>query len=81
MKADEDSASAFGGMRVPWATGIWILSLTLAVWLFFYVKQVPLDAASTGVVALAVMIFVVTAQWLWSRIRRGQKDRSGKESE
>ncbi len=82
MKADDENAgSAFGGRKVPWRTGIWILLLTLAVWSFFYVKQAQLDAASTGVVALAVIIFVFAAQWLWSLIRRSKKIGAEKSNE
>ena len=64
-------------MKVSWGTGIWILLLTLAVWIFFDVEQMKLDAGSTAVVALAVTILVVAAQWIRSRVRRTRDEKSG----
>ena len=61
---------------MSWGTGIWILLLTLAVWVFFYVEQMKLDEGSTAVVALAVTILVVAAQWIWSRVRRTRDEKS-----
>jgi len=64
-------------LKVSWGTGIWILLLTLAVWIFFDVEQMKLDAGSTAVVALAVTILVVAAQWIRSRVRRTRGEKSG----
>ena len=69
--------SVLEGLKVSWGTAMWILLLTLAVWTYFYVERLPLDAAATAVVALAVTVIVVAAQWLWSRIRRGPQDKNG----
>lgn len=62
---------------MSWGTGVSILLLTLAVWIFFYVEQMKLDAGSTAVVALAVTVLVVGTQWVWSRIRRGRDEKGG----
>jgi type VI protein secretion system component VasK len=69
--------SSLGGLKVSWRTGIWILLITLAVWIYFYVKQMQLDQTATVVVALAATVLVVVAQWLWSRIRRSRENKSG----
>ncbi len=53
-----------------WALGILILLLTLAVWIFFYVERMPLDAGSTSVVALAMTLLVWIGRWCWLRVRR-----------
>jgi drug/metabolite transporter (DMT)-like permease len=74
---EENAGSAFGGLKVSWTTGIWILLLTLGVWVFFYMKQAQLDPASTGFVALAVAVIVLSVQWAFSRIRRGRSDGGG----
>ena len=79
MKPDGDdkTSSILGGFKVSWGTGMWILLLTLAVWIYFYVERMQLDSASTAVVALAVTVIVVAAQRLWSRVRRNREDKSG----
>jgi membrane protein DedA with SNARE-associated domain len=64
-------------VKVSWGMGMWILLLTLAVWIFFDVKQMKLDAGSTAVVALAVTVLVMAAQWIWSRVRRTRDEKSG----
>jgi hypothetical protein len=74
---DGKPSSSLGGLKVSWGTGIWILLITLAVWIYLYVKHMQLDQAATVVVALAATVLVVVAQWLWSRIRRSRKDKSG----
>ena len=74
---DGKPSSSLGGLKVSWRTGIWILLITLAVWIYFYVEHLPLDQTATVVVALAATVLVVVAQWLWSRIRRSRENKSG----
>lgn len=70
-------SSSWGGLKVSWRTGIWILLITLAVWIYFYVQHMQLDQTATAVVALAAMVLVVVAQWLWSHVRRSRENKSG----
>jgi membrane protein DedA with SNARE-associated domain len=79
MKPDGDNkpSSTLGGLKVSWSTGMWVLLLTLAVWIYFHYKDMPLNQADTTVVVLAVTVIVVVVQWLWSRLRRSREDRSG----
>jgi type VI protein secretion system component VasK len=72
-----EPSSSLGGLKASWRTGIWILLITLAVWIYFYVQHMQLDQTATVVVALAATVLVVVAQWLWSRIRRSREDKSG----
>jgi hypothetical protein len=51
---DAGPRPASKGVRVPWGTGILILLPTLAVWAFFYVEKMPLDAPTTSFVALGM---------------------------
>ena len=55
-----------GPFKVSLGVGISVLLLTLAVWIFFYVEQMPLDPGSTTVVALGAALSVVLVRWLWS---------------
>ena len=43
--------------------------VTLAIWLFFYFLQMPLQPAATTVVAAVALGGVVFARWLWSHFR------------
>jgi hypothetical protein len=68
MKDDDNRpAYTFGGLKLPWGAVVLILVLTGAVWLFFYLEDMPLDPGSTGVVALAVIILVMVGRWLLAR--------------
>lgn len=57
-------------LNVRWGLGMLILLLTLAVWIFFYVERMPLDAAGTSVVALLMTLLVWMGRWCWLRLRR-----------
>ncbi|MBV9158691.1 MAG: hypothetical protein JO097_20695 [Acidobacteriaceae bacterium] len=73
MSDNGQPAPAFGGMKVVWSTAIVIILLTAAVYIFFDYENMPLDAASTSVVALAMVLLVSGARWLWSRSRQRGK--------
>ena len=61
--------TASGPFKVSLGVGISVLLLTFAVWIFFYVEQMPLDSGSTTVVALGAVLSVLAVRWLWSRRR------------
>lgn len=70
MKDDNNRpAFAFGGLKLPWGAVMLILVLSSAVWVFFYLEDMPLDSVSTVVVALAVIIVVIVGRWLLARGR------------
>jgi hypothetical protein len=69
MKPDDTGQnSAFEAIKVTWGVGILILLLTLAVWIFFKLENMPLDTASTSVVALGATLFVMLGRWVASRL-------------
>jgi hypothetical protein len=70
-------SSSEGSLKVSWGTGMCILLLTLAIWIYFHSMGMPLDQAGTAVVALLVTVTVVAARWFWSRIRRSRESGSG----
>jgi len=74
---DDKPSSSLGSLRVSWGTAMWIFLLTLAVWIYFHNKEMPLNQADTAVVALVVTVIVVAVQWLWSHLRRSREDKSG----
>jgi len=67
---DATPGLGFGGLKVSWGTGALIVILTLAVWIYFWMEQLPLDAASTSVVVFAIAVCVIAGKWLLSRLRR-----------
>lgn len=69
MNTEDDKGQEFK-IGVSWAVAIWIVVLTLAVWIFFRIEHMPLDPAGTAVVALTMTIIVVGGKWLWSRARQ-----------
>jgi hypothetical protein len=71
MKDDNNQqASGFGRLRLPWASVSLIFVLTGVVWIFFYLEGMELDPGSTGVVAFVVIILVMFGRWL---LKRGQR--------
>ncbi len=55
---------------VTWGLAISIVVGTLAIWIFFYVENMPLDAGGTAVVALAMTLAAMGGRWVWSRAWR-----------
>lgn len=71
--ADGDAAkgSLFDKMKLTSGIGIVVFILTLAIWIFFDRMDMRLDPVSTTVVATALAMIGIFAQWLWSRRSRG----------
>ncbi len=55
---------------MSFVTGLVILVLSLAIWLFFSLESMRLDAASTSVVVLVCTVVVLSAKWLWLHFHR-----------
>ncbi len=68
MKPD----TGWSSVPVSWRTTLWIVMLTLLVWVAFSYAKVPLDGPSTAVVALLFTIVLISGQWLWSRLSRNR---------
>jgi hypothetical protein len=68
MSDDQKASKASTGrVNVSFSVGAAVLLLTLAVWVFFYVEQMPLDPGSTAIVALVATLLVLAVRRLWTR--------------
>lgn len=71
MSDDQKASKASTGqVSVPFSIGAVVLLLTLSIWVFFYIEQMPLDPGSTAVVALIATLLVLVARRLWTRRAR-----------
>jgi Na+/proline symporter len=50
------------------STALVIVTLALAVWLFFYVESMPLESMGTVVVVGVCAAIVFAGKWLWKRL-------------
>jgi hypothetical protein len=58
-----------------------VIALALAVWVFFYVTTIPLNATETSVVVGVCAVMVVAAKWIWTRARKLKKHQQASEGE
>jgi hypothetical protein len=71
---DAAKGSPFDKIKLCSSVGVVVFITTLAIWIFFDHLDMRLDAMGTTVVATAIAIVAIFAQWLWSRrSRRGAK--------
>jgi hypothetical protein len=54
-----------------------IIALALAIWSFFYIKNLPLTPSETTVVVGICAAVALSGKWIWSSLRK----RGGKENE
>ena len=59
--------------RLPLGAIVTVFLLTLAVWIFFYEMDMPLQAPATTVVAAIMLAIVIAGRWAWSRRSRGSE--------
>lgn len=65
----EDNGSLFTRIKLPAGAIIAVFLLTLGVWIFFDLMDMPLQASSTTVVAAIMVALVMGVRWVWSRVR------------
>jgi hypothetical protein len=70
MAVTNKKAFAFRTLHVAWTTGLSVLLLTVAIWLFFRFEGLPLDGSSTAAVALVMTVLVFSGQSAWRLWRR-----------
>lgn len=61
-------------MKSSLATAIAIVIISLAAWVFFYLTTGPLTAPETTVVVGFCAATVISAKWLWTRLRKPAKE-------
>ena len=59
----------FASKKPVWVTLV-VLALSLATWLFFYFKSMPLTSSDTVVVVGVWLFFVLLVNWTRSRMRK-----------
>lgn len=67
MSESNDNPSA--RIKLPFGAIIAVFLLTLAVWIFFHEMGMPLQGASTTVVAAIMLAIVLVVRWIWLRRR------------
>ena len=70
MAVTNKKAFAIRTLHVAWITGLIVLLLTVAIWLFFGFEGLPLDGSSTAAVVLAMTVLVFSGQSAWRVWRR-----------
>jgi hypothetical protein len=66
----DNSIGGAAAFKKPAWTTVVVLALSLATWLFFYLKSMPLTGPDTAVVVgfwLAVALF---GNWIWKRLHK-----------
>jgi hypothetical protein len=67
----EDNGNSSILSRLPFGALVIVFLLTLAVWIFFYEMNMPLQAPATTVVAALMLGIVIVARWARSRRSKG----------
>ncbi len=65
MSSTKPDAGWLGG-ALSLRTGLFVVAMTLLVWIGFSYTPEPLDPGATGIVALIFLILAIGAQALWS---------------
>lgn len=60
-------------MKTSLSTAVVIVVVSLAAWAFFYVTTGPLTPPETMVVVGLCALVVISAKWLWTKLRNAKK--------
>ncbi len=62
------------------ATLLTVLALSLAIWVFFYEKNLKLQPSDTVIVVGFCLAVVLFTRWIWARIhnRHGKQSKAAK---
>jgi hypothetical protein len=60
-------------MKTTISTAVLIILCSLAAWVFFYMTTGPLQAPETMVVVGLCALAVISAKWLWIKLRKAKK--------
>jgi hypothetical protein len=63
-------------VKTSFGSAVLIVALSLAAWVFFYLTTGPLKAPETMVVVGFCAIVVISAKWLWIKLRKANKENS-----
>jgi hypothetical protein len=61
-------------VKTSFGTLVLIIVLSLAAWVFFYLTTGQLKAPETMVVVGFCALVVISAKWLWAKLRKTKKE-------